>query len=183
MKFFKNTIALFLLGVFVFNTVGYLIVYKSVQWQLKKQAKYAVLNNLDESFFIKKVFSKEEFATIEWEEDGLEIAFDNDLFDVLKIEEVNNEMVVYCINDKKENQLIAHLDNHINQHIANTHNSKGKSKNRASNKITKLFFEKKSVNINEFETERILIHFHPLIFASVVIETVSPPPQQTIRLV
>ena len=43
----KKAAAIFLLGIFLFNTAGYFIAFKSVQYQIKKEIKAEIKKNIN----------------------------------------------------------------------------------------------------------------------------------------
>ena len=46
---------------------------------------------------------------IEWEEEGKEFYLHGQLYDVATIKNVNGKILIYCLNDKKEEQLLKDL--------------------------------------------------------------------------
>jgi hypothetical protein len=174
-KFLKNSVVIILLAVFVFNTMGYFIAFQTIQHQVKKEAKRSILNKMNDSFYLKKVFTEEAFNKIDWHDDGKEFVLNNELYDVVKIEKNKGDFIVYCIDDKKETQLFANLNEHIQQHA--TTNTSSKSSKKIADNVVKLFYENKASIEALIFSSNICYSFsnYPLQFPN--IETSNPPPE------
>jgi hypothetical protein len=120
----KSTVSYFLLAIFLFNTVGYFLVFKISQNQIRKEVKREIKMKLNESELHKIVFNKSELNTINWIKTDKEFIHHNELFDIVRATETETTITYYCINDKQEKQLFANLDEHVNKHISNTKSSK-----------------------------------------------------------
>ncbi len=129
----KRVAILILLFVFLFNSVGYLIVFKTVQYQAKKEIKSIVKNNLSNSDITKISINRNNLSEIIWIEEGKEFLYKNKLYDLIKSEVLGDELILSCIDDKKETQLFANLDEQVNAYL----NDDISKKNSASQKIIK----------------------------------------------
>lgn len=123
----KSTVSFFLLIIFLFNTMGYIVVFKISQNQIRKEVKREIKMKLNESELQTIVFNKSELKTINWVETDKEFIHHNELFDIVRTSETETTITYYCINDKQEEQLFANLDEHINKHLTNHKSSKKNS--------------------------------------------------------
>lgn len=129
----KKVGVLILLFIFLFNNVGYLIVFKTMQYQAKKEIKSIIKNNLSNSDIIKISINRNNLSEIIWIEEGKEFLYKNKLYDLIKSEVLGDELILSCIDDKKETQLFANLDEQVNAYL----NDDMSKKNSASQKIIK----------------------------------------------
>lgn len=47
---------------------------------------------------------------IKWEKEGKEFMLNGEMYDVAKIKKVNDRILLYCLNDKKEKELLRHFE-------------------------------------------------------------------------
>lgn len=107
--------------------MGYIVLFKISQNQIRKEVKREIKMKLNESELQTIVFNKSELSTINWVETDKEFIHHNELFDIVRISETATTITYYCINDKQEEQLFANLDEHINKHLTNHKSSKKNS--------------------------------------------------------
>ena len=120
----KSTVSFFLLIIFLFNTIGYFVVFKISQNQIRKEVKREIKMRLNDSDLHTIVFNKNELRTINWVKTDKEFFHNKELYDIVRTSETETTITYYCINDKQEEQLFASLDEHINKHLANHKSSK-----------------------------------------------------------
>lgn len=82
---------------------------------------------------------KSEIKNIVFKDNGKEIYFNGEMYDVKKKIVEGDYLVFKCVNDKKENQLIANLENHVQNNISAAPSS-GHKQNDISKNIVKDFF-------------------------------------------
>ena len=118
--------------------MGYIVVFKISQNQIRKEVKREIKMKLNDSELQTIVFNKSELSTINWVKIDKEFIHHDELFDVVKSSETATTITYYCINDEQEKQLFANLDEHINKHI---------SQNKSTKKNTlKLFDDKNKIS-------------------------------------
>ena len=71
----KKAAAIFLLGIFLFNTAGYFIAFKSVQYQIKKEIKAEIKKNINSDELTVIIISKKQINKIDWLEEGKEMNY------------------------------------------------------------------------------------------------------------
>lgn len=170
----KSTISLFLLIIFLFNTMGYVVVFKISQNQIRKEVKREIKMKLKESELQTIVFNKSELSTINWVKSDKEFIHHDELFDIVRISETARTITYYCINDKQEKQLFANLDEHVNKHISNTKSSKKNTLKLVDNNYKIL----PSSLIEPINFYRIINHqtAYNTILVSTNIPSLTPPP-------
>lgn len=86
-----------------------------------------LLTQIPESSF-ELIVAEEVAGKIEWEEKGKEFYLDGEMYDVAKIKIKNGKTYLYCLNDKKEKQILNELSKAVN----GNHNSKQQKNNLKS---------------------------------------------------
>jgi hypothetical protein len=101
----KITIISFLVLVFL-SQAGYYFIYSIQQYYIREEVKEQILAGLPEHY----LQAIEQTAGIHWEEEGKELYFNGDLYDVVKTKKENGKTILYCFNDKKEGQLLKEIE-------------------------------------------------------------------------
>lgn len=136
----KKLAVLFLLFIFLFNTVGYYIAFKTVQYSVKREIKAEIKHGLDITQLTTIIINKKALSAVEWLENGKEMRYNGELFDVVSSIENSNSITYYCINDKQEEVLFANLDEHINRYIAADKPIKNNAAKKLIEQVVKLYF-------------------------------------------
>lgn len=123
----RKVITILILSVIFFSELGYYFFYTLQQCQLKQQMNKEWLAAIPLAS-LQKIELDKNIHLIEWEEEGKEFYLDEQLYDVQKIVIENGKTILYCLNDKKEEQLLKDMAN------ATEHNN-NKQKNNLSLKI------------------------------------------------
>ena len=72
--------------------------------------KAEIFNNLSVSATSFEVFISEEHGNnMQWKDDGKEFTLNGEMYDVAKVKKVNGKTVLYCVNDKKEKELLSNF--------------------------------------------------------------------------
>ena len=174
----KKAVTLFLLSIFLFNTAGYYFVYKSAQYRARNEMQSQINSAVNSGKLKNITINKNNLQDIEWLENGKELRYNNQLYDIVKSSETFNTITFYCINDTKEEALFTNLEEHINTHVAANKPIKNGNQKKISDNVIKLYFS----NEQSFKFNIALLfrhNFFPtnLIFKSSIIETDSPPPE------
>lgn len=131
-------------------------------------------NNIEEFRF--SVNDKETPGKLQWENEK-EFSYNGLMYDVVDIKKENEEIVIHCIKDKKENQL-------VNDYARLSKDAQGDpvSKNKSTvliKLITNVFVENSSFEIPFFSSYK---HTHFPYFTDAVSKGINeiliPPPQQ-----
>ncbi|MGB8192069.1 MAG: hypothetical protein WCF67_09125 [Chitinophagaceae bacterium] len=104
----RKVATILLLFVMFINQVGYYFLCNYQQYQVRQQMKRELLANLPEAQ-LDIVIVEDSEKPILWEEEGREFYLGDEMYDVVRQEKKNGKTYIYCINDKKEKQLLDHL--------------------------------------------------------------------------
>lgn len=171
----KKAVPLFLLCIFLFNTVGYYIAFKAVQYEVKNEIRSEIKSGIKTDELIVLTIKKNDLSSIQWEESGTEMRYKGGMYDIVKSTQTPEAIIFNCINDAKEESLFTNLDDHINVHVAT--NKPLKNAKKLIDTVVKLYFTySQEVNLNVVETQHKFLSEN-LIFTSSVIEKNVPPPQ------
>jgi hypothetical protein len=174
----KKVAAIFLLSIFLFNTVGYYIAFQAVQYQIKAEVKSEIIKGLPIDKLEIVIISKNNLSKVEWFENGDEMEYNGNRYDIVKITKNETSTTYYCMNDKQEEQLFSNLDNHINTHIAANKPVKNQAAKNLEKSVVKVYFQSKQFlkfTVLELNSSK----FSPvqLNYTSALLETNSPPPE------
>lgn len=106
----RKVISILFLVIIFCSEIGYYFFYTLQQYQVKSQARKELLSNIDLSL-LEKIDLEKNILSIEWEEEGKEFYLEGQLYDVKKTVIENSKTILYCINDKKEEQIVKKLGN------------------------------------------------------------------------
>jgi hypothetical protein len=116
----KRFFALLFLFLYLYNIVGYLAIFSVMQLRIRSEVKKMLKANLPESklttFAFCTVGLENDEYPIQWIEDH-EFRYDGSLYDIARSYSRGDTTYFVCINDKQEDQLFAHLDNHVQRHM------------------------------------------------------------------
>ncbi len=174
----KKVISTFLFVIFLFNMAGYFIVFKSVQYQIKKEIKAEIKKKINPNELTTIVIDKKQVNKIDWLEEGKEMHYKGKLYDVVRRTENAISITYYCINDDQEKLLFANLEEHIAMHIAANKPIKNHASEKSANKAIKLYFSnEQSVKFNTVLLDQHHFFSINLSYKSTFTETDSPPPE------
>jgi len=137
----KKITPIFLICIFLFNTVGYYIAFKAVHYSVKKEIKSQIKSSLDITELTIITLNKKDLDKIEWKDDGEEMVYNDEMYDIVRSTETITSITYYCINDKKEKLLFANLEEHISIHIAADKPVKNPASKKLIDHVVKLYFE------------------------------------------
>lgn len=100
----RKIISILLLCIIFSAHIGYYLVYTYQQYQLRETAKQRLFAGLPDSSF--EIIVAGQHSSFAWEEEGKEFYLEGQLYDVAKSVHRNGKLLLYCINDKKEEELL-----------------------------------------------------------------------------
>ena len=168
----KKLSLIILIAVFAYGQVGYYIVMHHSQSVQKEVIKEKILSQLKEDE-LEIISVSDNHKQIYWEEEGKEFLFNGEMYDVVKRKIINGKVVLYCINDKKEKELVD------NYNLITKHNSSSdkKGKNNIDNsfnlfvyhdeKNNYVYFTRGSNNFPSFDSR----------LPKNLMDNISPPPK------
>ncbi len=165
----KKYISLILLIIILFLSNGYQLYFRYLQHNIRQEIKHEIKNGLNENELSIIVVSDNDEKEIEWTKKNKEFRYKGEMYDIVKTKINGNKKIYYCINDVKEEHLIANFTKH----------------NRRRNKILlriKKLLSNKYLPKNNSENNKILqanIYFaeYQFLYKSRFKETLSPPPK------
>lgn len=128
----KQLTAIGLLIIMFYSQAGYYFTYLYAQLQVKREMKARILNSLPDESFEAIILTGNE-QNIQWEEEDREFSFKGQLYDVVRKKTVNGNVVLLCINDKKEENLVRQLSNTVK---SGNQNNNGKNTKATFLKLT-----------------------------------------------
>jgi hypothetical protein len=149
----KKLAVFFLLTLFLFNTVGYYVVFKITQAEIKVDVKLQLKRGIPATELTEIKIDLKAISTIQWVEKNKEFYYNNQLYDVVKTSTTDNTITFYCITDKKEEVLFAHLDDYIKTHVGATNNHNSTSKKLSTHVLKVYFLNSFSLHFSETVTE------------------------------
>jgi len=112
-----------ILALLFFSQIGYRFIYLIQQHELKEQAEAQLLLTINDNQF-EQINADDNRDNIVWEEEGKEFLFNGQLYDVGKKKIINGKTILFCLNDKKEEQLIEEMNRKEKANADNTSGNK-----------------------------------------------------------
>lgn len=148
---------------------GYYLWFRIEQSHIKNEIKKEVKEGLNNEDLVVITVPFNDESSIEWVEKDKEFIYHGEMYDVVKTRSDGRIKQYFCINDKKEEKLIADFCNKDNTHR--------KTENKAAKTFNHLFFSK----INELTlwdiTKEKPSPCVSLIYTSACKEILNPPPE------
>lgn len=164
----RKWILILLTSIFLFNTGGYFVWFSVLKLNIHKEIRHEIEKGLKEKELSLIIVSNSNKADICWTKPDKEFKYKGEMYDVVKVKIKNQKRYYYCINDSKENRLIAHFDK--SQHAK-------KSIEKIVNRTHNLYFPLQF----SLSTNRCTSDFRYLtmdvFYASTIVDTLSPPPK------
>jgi len=157
----------------LFSMSGQFIVFKSIQYSVKKEIKRKIKNTVpaDELHYISLSKSDAE-KKLNWLEEDKEFIFNGRMYDVVKVVADADTLHFYCINDEQEEKLFAGLEELVQKEMNATKTEKKVSVKKA---VTDYFHHEKEVHFCATTIQSFNMHsiFNKGFF--VVSELLQPP--------
>lgn len=173
----RKIVAVFFVFVFLFNAVGYFVFFKVRQHSIRHEIKLKLIRSVPESELTILSFHPEadEYKEVEWKEPH-EFRYRGRMYDI-SYQETDAQGVIHfhCINDTQEEELFAHLDEHVQNHISNTGKNEKNGKSVLKKIVDDYFFEK--VDIHSLDVRSVFsFSFLFLSVNSISSDVITPPP-------
>ncbi|MBL0328081.1 MAG: hypothetical protein IPP64_01350 [Bacteroidetes bacterium] len=150
-----------MLSIFLFNTVGYFLVFVAQKKQIKKEIRAQINSGyLNESLTAILTFSKLELNKVEFMDEGKEIRHNGKMYDIVKYTETETTISYYCIDDSKENSILSYLDNHVKSHVGGGKPVKDGKSNSMKDNVIKVYFS--TENNFYFMQNETTVNFFPV---------------------
>ena len=116
----KKLVSIFLVFLILYNMLGYIVVFKSYQYAIRKEVKNRIKDAIPENEFTVIRLTNDDvqngkkgFTKI----DDKEFSLSGKLYDIVRSQVSGDTTIFYCINDSKEEQLFANLDEHVKRQM------------------------------------------------------------------
>ena len=143
----KQIASILLLFLFLYNIIGYYFSFFVLNLENKYEMSQIVHNEKNLQTIR---IHKSENKNIVFADDEKEMSYNGEMYDIKDKSRDGDYIVFHCLNDKKENELIANLDKHIQNNIDTKSSSEKKQNSSSKNPITDLFCMKKNILIFDF---------------------------------
>lgn len=175
--FLKRAAIYILLSTFLFNISGYFIAFKVLQYQVRKEIKSEIKQQLSRSDLTTIAIKKAKKNAILWEEENKEFYYGGALYDIVKSCETNDSIFYYCINDKQEEILFDNLEEHIDRYVTTDEFSKNLAAKKLISPNIKLYFNNSVSLACDYCYLETIFFTKQTTYTSAVIEINSPPPE------
>ncbi len=168
----KKISILSLLVIIGFSQIGYYIIFRQQQAEQKRSVKKIIFSQMKDDELTIISFT-DNVQHIFWVEEGKEFHYKGEMYDVVRSKTINGKVLLYCINDKIEKNLIDKYN------LVAKHNSSGDKKGKINfNNSINLFVYADEIkcDINFI----ILTNTHSFFDSELsenIIDKVSPPPK------
>ena len=114
----KKAVATSLFVIMFASQVGYYFIYAFKQYQIKEEIEKEMLANIPDAS-LEIIIAEEHGTRIKWEKRDKEFSLDGVMYDVARIKKSEGKTYLYCINDKKEKQLLDDIVKAVNKNQNN----------------------------------------------------------------
>jgi hypothetical protein len=105
----KYSLIFLLLFAFSYDFAGFGLAVKIRQLMIQREMKAQFRKDVDESQLFAISLNDALAAGVHWKEKGREFEMNGRMFDVIRTKTSGHCLMLFCINDKKEQQLLAHF--------------------------------------------------------------------------
>jgi hypothetical protein len=119
----KKIIALSLLAVLFISQAGYYFFYTYQQYRVQEEMEKQLFSKIPESL-LESFDAGQQGDKIKWIEKGKEFSLNGVMYDVVRINQNNGHIILYCLNDKKEKQLLDDLAKSVERNHDNSKEGK-----------------------------------------------------------
>lgn len=177
MSAIKKTFTFILCAIFIYNTLGFLLIHPFLENQIKKLGISEATNPSENSSIEKIELKKEDIiqGQINFERiDKYEFRLEGKMYDIVEVEETDLVFIFYCINDEKEDEFEKQFEKKLEDNLANK-----KQKSAKNNLINLLISEAVSYISNNSIKNFKSIHRLDYImnYDSINRDIPSPPPK------
>lgn len=177
MNITKKIVAYFFLFIFLFNTMGYFIAFRAMQYQIKSTIISQIKLGINTEAQTIITIDKKDLHKIDWKDNRKEMVYNSERYDIINSQENKNSITYFCINDKKETVLFSNFEEHIEKHITNNKPLKNGATKNLANDVVKIFYPNQQ--LFAFTPEGTQVAFHSISpnYSSAYHKTTTPPPQ------
>jgi hypothetical protein len=175
----KKIVSIVFVGLFLLNCFGYYFIFSYNQDVLQNEMKSLIRTGYFKDQYEKLIISNPSIdPDFKWAEKG-EFRYKGKLYDLIFMEVTGTTTVIICINDKKEEQLIARHDQF--QNLLTSMNSPGRTKNTKAmqNLVIKQALLRNFLIQSPVNSTQVLFLDPTSFLNSITLTPASPPPRST----
>lgn len=172
----KRILPAFLAFTLLYNAVGYYIVYKTVQYQAKKEMKHRIFRLVPEKELLRFAADDPDFCYNAKFINPHEFIFGEKMYDIVKEISENGRIYYMCVNDEKEGTLLKNFNR-----LTSDDGPKKSQTQQTMQRLYKLLVNEFTDNSEKFTN---YIHKNKLVFTEYncfysipEVEMVPPPPK------
>ena len=163
----KKLISVGILCIFLYNIGGYYLWFSILQTNIQNEIEEEIEAGSKNEDLALIIVPADNDQGICWIKPNKEFRYKGEMYDVVKIKNLPGKRYYYCLNDKKEKQLIAGFDK--------THNTKKESEKRFKQNFS-FYFEQFTIPKKVYPIELTFSNIGNL-YTSNIISTLFPPPK------
>jgi hypothetical protein len=115
---FRKLIPLTFLSLIVIQLVGFNVYFFNEKAKIKKQIKTYIKEGVPKNQMNTFLFSKNQFKQINWIKANKEFKIGENYYDIVWSKtNKNNEIILFCVNDKQETKLFQHLNTFLDKNL------------------------------------------------------------------
>lgn len=99
------------------------IAFKVEQAQIRKAIKHQIKAGIPESELHYFCLSQKDYQQLDWVREDIEFRVGTNMYDIVRSENENDSISLYCVNDKEEAVLFAELDDVVKKQMEGDANS------------------------------------------------------------
>ncbi|NVN93848.1 MAG: hypothetical protein HXX18_01055 [Bacteroidetes bacterium] len=165
----KKYFSILLLNIILFHLGGYYIWYSVLQYASHREIKQEIRRGLKDKDLVLIEISDNNKSSVNWKENDKEFAFNGEMYDVVSIKKLKNKVQYYCINDHREEKLIAEFKKN--------HNSEKQTDKKIRTEFNVQFFAQLFVIENYKYATKIRYPNLIFLYKSNNLDIHSPPPK------
>ncbi len=156
--------------------MGYYISFKILEYEIKSKIEGGIKSATFECALTEIVIDEDGAKNIEWIEEGKEMNYKGQFYDIVKMSMVLKQITYYCINDEEEEALFAALNDHIKTNIIDSWSLKNNSSKKIIDQV-KFYFSQGDIGLYNHQSLNKVFLSVNLIYSPAFIEIDSPPPE------
>jgi hypothetical protein len=162
---------LLILSIFC-SLIGYYLIFKIEQFQVKERVEREILKNIPEEELTIIIIPQDKMDQIKWTEENKEFKYNGEMYDLVKSIKRGDTIHYYCYNDVQETKLITILDKLVKEQSDN-------SKTKTLQKQTHInYFFQRSTSLLNSQISTITFNDIVIHYKSIKRDIIPPPPKE-----
>lgn len=176
----RQLAAVFILVILLLNIIGYYPLFKWEQWNIRKEAGLRIRKSIQKNE-LHLITVPESANKTEWTNEGTELNYNGQMYDIAYFEKHADSVYFYCITDDDENVLFARLDEVEKKQMDEKSNQGGKTTKDLLKIFLSLDYLITGNNLkSQIDGPLNQLNYLSLFYSSIFIEKTTPPPKLTV---